>query len=680
MAGSGHPSFPFSVKLRRFLVMQDVSLLRDLVILIAFAIPTVAGAQRIRVSPIVAFLVTGMIIGPYGLGLIEGSSEVAALAEIGVVLLLFEIGLEIPLVQIVRMRATMLLGGTLQVTLTVLAGAAIGTLAGVPLPNAITFGCLLSLSSTAIVLKTLRDENDLDAPHGRVAVGILVFQDLAIVVLILLVQILGGSDSDLSRTLIQAAIGLLALGSLVLIGRRFVPFALRRIVDLHNPDLFTLTIGLFGLGAAFITASLGLSLALGAFLAGAIISESEYGAQALSDVLPFRALFSSIFFTSVGMLLDLGFVVDRAPLVIGVAFAVILGKSSIVTAIVTWVLKRSLFTGILSGLALAQVGEFSFVLASVAGGVGLISDQIFQFFLAATIVSMLLTPLLITRGRSLANWVVQKTGNVTYEARRMAASALDALNDHTIIVGYGMSGRHLARVLKAAHLPYIVLETNGQTVRAARHQRESIVFGDGTRREVLLRAGVHRAKVVVFNISSPAEERRGTAVARELNRDVKVLVRTRTVDTIADLKSVGASDVIVEEYEAALELFQRVLFHYHIPVNTISAELDALRAEHYGILRGVPKEALHLNDLTFLGIHHALELVLIEQGARAVGGTPSSINLREATGATVVATVRAGVAYYEFGSDFRWQVGDTVVLVGPAPALVKGADIFKEPS
>ena len=177
--------------------------------------------------------------------------------------------------------------------------------------------------------------------------------------------------------------------------------------------------------------------------------------------------------------------------------------------------------------------------------------------------------------------------------------------------------------------------------------------------------------------ASATEERRGVAIARELNRDVKVLVRTRTVDAIADLERAGASDVVVEEYEAALELFQRVMFHYRIPVNTISAELDALRAEHYGILRGLPKEALHLNDLTFLGIHHALELVLIEKGARAVGETPMSINLRKDTGATAVATVRDGQAYYEFDPDFRWEAGDTVVLVGPAPALVKGIEAFR---
>ena len=660
--------------------MQDIELLRDLVILIAFAIPTVAGAQRIKVPAIVAFLVTGMVIGPYGLGLIDESSEVAALAEIGVVLLLFEIGLEISLVQIVRMGTTLLLGGTLQVALTVFVVAAIGTVVGVPLPRAITFGCLLALSSTAIVLKTLRDRNDLDAPHGRVAVGILVFQDLVLVLLIVLVQILGGSGSGSAGVLMRAVLGLLALGTVVLVGRKVVPALLRRVVDLQNTDLFTLTIGLLGLGAAFASASLGLSLALGAFLAGLIISESEYGAQALSDVLPFSALFSSIFFTSVGMLLDLGFVVEHAARVAGVASAVILGKSLIVIVVVTLVLRRSLYTGILSGFALAQVGEFSFVLASVAAGVGLVSDPTYQLFLAATIVSMLLTPLLIVGARPIAEVVLRMTGNVAREASRMAESSVAALENHTIIVGYGMSGRHLARVLKAAHLPYVVLETNGQVVRAARHQRESIVFGDGTRREVLLRAGVPRAKVVVFNISSPAEERRGVAAARELNRDVKVLVRTRTVDTIADLKSVGASDVIVEEYEAALELFQRVLFHYRIPVNTISAELDALRAEHYGILRGVPKEALHLDDLTFLGIHHALELVLIEEGARAVGETPSSLNLREATGATAVATVRDGAAYYEFGPDFRWKVGDTVVLVGPAPTLERGAHLFRTAS
>ena len=242
-----------------------------------------------------------------------------------------------------------------------------------------------------------------------------------------------------------------------------------------------------------------------------------------------------------------------------------------------------------------------------------------------------------------------------------------------------MGGRNLARVLRAAHLPFLVLETNGLVVRSARQQGERIRFGDGTRREVLIHAGIRDAHVIVFNISSPLDERRGVTLARELNPGIKIVVRTRNVDAIPDLEMRGATDVVVEEFEAALELFQRVLRHYRIPMNTISAELDAVRAEHYGLLRGLSKDALRLDDLRFLGVHHALELIAVEEGAPAVGGTPESIDLRKRTGATVVAVVRQGQAYYAPDPAFRFEPGDTVVLVGPGPALQLGAVPFRAP-
>jgi CPA2 family monovalent cation:H+ antiporter-2 len=659
------------------IVMNDLILLRDLLLLIAIAIPAVAGAQRLKIPAVVAFLITGMAIGPHGLGLIARPDEVAALAEIGVVLLLFEIGLEVSLAQVIRLRSTIALGGTMQIAITVGATWLIGMLLDMPAAQAVAFGCLFALSSTAIVLTSHRDRGELDAPHGRVSLAVLLFQDLMIVPLIVLLQIFGTSGGDGEwREVARPLLGLLILIVVVPVGRVLVPAVLKRVPDIRGSDLFTLVISFFGLGAAFLAASLGLSLAVGAFIAGLIISESEYGAQALSDVLPFRALFSSIFFTSVGMLLDLGFVTDNIALVGSVGSAVIVGKALIVMLVVTLVLRRPLFTGILSGLALAQVGEFSFVLASVALGTGLIADAAYQVFLAASVLSMAATPFLMAGARPIGEWVMRMVGGSPPEDATATIPSSD-LTDHAIIVGYGLSGRHLASVMKAAHLKYIVLETNGQVVRAARDEGESIAFGDGTRREVLLKAGIRSARVLVMNIASPLDERRGVAVAKELNPNVKILVRTRTVDAIADLEERGANDVIVEEYEAALELFQRVLRHYHIPMNTISTEMDAVRAEHYGILRGVPKDVLRLDQLRFLGIHHALELVEVEEGSVAVGENPFTLRLRSTTHATVVAVVRKAVPIYTFDADSRFLVGDTVVLVGPLPALVRAIKLFR---
>ncbi len=651
--------------------MHEFALLRDLFILIAVAIPAVALAQRINIPSIVAFLVTGIAIGPSGLGLISRSDEVVLLAEVGVVLLLFEIGLEVSLGQIVRSRTIILLGGLGQVALTFVAVAGIAAATGMPQNQAIVFGCMIAVSSTAIVLKSYQDRGELDTPQGRISLGVLLFQDFMIVPMIVVVQLLG--SGDLSGAL-RPLIGLGVLVIIVPVGFRVVPGLLDRIPDIRGNELFTLTIGFLGLGMAFLTASLGLSLAVGAFIAGLVISESKYGAQAMSDVLPFRALFSSVFFTSVGMLLDLGFVATHLPLVIGVTVAVVAGKAVIIVGVVTLLLKRPMFNAILTGVSLAQVGEFAFVLAAVATGAGLLPPSDYQLFLAVTVFSMVATPFLFQIARPMAGRAVG--------LNEAALQSLDDrpgvsdLKNHAIIVGYGMSGRHLAQVLKAASLKHIVLETNGLVADSARQEGESVLYGDGTRPEVLLKAGIRQARVFVMNISSPIDERRGIAVARQLNPNVKILVRTRMVSAIADLKEAGADDVVVEEYEAALELFQRVLRHYRIPLNTIGTEMDAVRAEHYGLLRGVPKDILRLDQLRFLGIHHALELFEVESGSTAETESVVDLDLRSKTGATVVAVVRQGQPYYDINSDFRFEREDTVVVVGPSPALVKVREVF----
>ena len=659
--------------------MHEFALLRDLLVLIAIAIPAVALAQRVNVPTIVAFLITGIVIGPSGLGLVARSDDVVLLAEVGIVLLLFEIGLEVSLAQVIRSRTTILLGGFTQVGLTFAATAGIALVTGMPPSQAVVFGCMIAISSTAIVLKSYQDRGELDTPQGRISLAVLLFQDLMIVPMIVLIQVLGsgGAGGDWSDAL-RPVIGLGVLIVLVPVGLRLVPAVLGRIPDLRGSGLFTLTIVFFGLGTAFITASLGLSLAVGAFIAGLVISESEYGAQAISDVLPFRVLFSSIFFTSVGMLLDLGFVVDHLPLVAGVTAAVIVGKALLVVGVVAVLLKRPLFNAILTGISLAQIGEFAFVLASVATAAGLLAGATYQVFLAAAVFSMLATPFLIQAARPVAEGVVRLVGGVRRDMDD--DRAVSDLEDHAIIVGFGMSGHHLARVLKAAHLKYIVLETNGLVARAARQEGESILFGDGTRPEVLIKAGIRHARVFVMNISSPVDERRGVAVARQLNPDVKILVRTRAVNAIADLEARGADDVVVEEYEAALELFQRVLRHYRIPMNTIATEMDAVRAEHYGLLRGVPKNILRLDQLRFLGIHHALELFEVEAGSPAEGQSVVTLRLRSETGATVVAVVREGRPFYGPHTDFRFEAGDTVVVVGASPTLVKARGVFCKPA
>jgi CPA2 family monovalent cation:H+ antiporter-2 len=655
--------------------VYGLTLLRDLVLLAAVAIPAVMVAQRLRVPSIVGFLATGIVIGPHALGLVREAEAVTGLAEIGVVLLMFAIGLELSLSRVMRMWRDVVLGGGIQVMSAILVVGLVAVAFSAPLTDAVVYGALAALSSTAVVLRVYTDRGVLDSPHGRVVVAILLFQDLCIVPLVLLVRILGGVGTGLWAGLQDVGVGLAVVGTLVLGGRVAVPWALERLVGVKNRELFTVGIVFFGLGAAYVTASFGLSLALGAFIAGLVISESEYGLQALSDVLPFRDTFSGIFFTSVGMLLDVRFVIEHAGVVLAITGGLILIKA-LSGVLATRLLDRTLQVSIVAGWGLAQVGEFSFVLAGVALPLGLIGDQAYQVFLGTSVLSILLAPLVIAVARPVADAVCRVARHPTLELQTAGVEDAEALTGHVIIAGYGVSGRNLARVLDGAGIQYVILEQNGNVVRRARRELQPILFGDATRPEVLLRVGIERARAVVVAISSPADERRAVAIARSLNRAVRIVVRTQSVAMVDELERAGADDVIAQEFETSLEIFARVLHHYDIPSNTIDREIHAAREEHYGIVRGRASPDLQLDALVHLGIHRALELLEIEPGARAVGENPTSLQLRHETGATVVAIVRRGEAYHVPDPAFRFEAGDTVVLVGDDAALASARAVF----
>ena len=660
--------------------MHDFPILRDLVILVAAAIPVVIAAHRLRVPSVVAFLLTGIAIGPHGLGLIGHQDSVAGLAELGVLLLLFTIGLELSLSRVVRLGRLVLQGGGLQLVGTAAAVAAVAVATGTAGNAAVLYGALVALSSTAIVLRVYTDRGELDTPHGRVVVAVLLFQDLCVVPLMLLIPVLAGGAAGGAGTtdaIVRTfGLSLAVLAALVLGGRLLVPRVLERVAALRNREIFTLSIVLFGLGAAYVTASFGLSLAIGAFIAGLVIAESEYGLQALSDVLPFRDTFSGIFFISVGMLLDTGLLVQRPLTLLGAAAAVVLLKT-VVAAVATYSLGRSLQVSVMSGLALAQVGEFSFVLAGVAAPLGLLPPDHFQVFLGASVASMLATPFVIAAAAPVAEAVCRLSRRPAIELLPHETDRVARLEDHVIIVGYGLNGRNLARVLRAAGIGYVILEQNGQVVRRARLEREPILFGDGTRHEVLERVGIAKARVIVFAISAPAAEHRGVAVARQLNPGIRIVVRTRYVAALDDLSRAGADEVVPEEFETSLEVFARVLRLYGIPSNTIEREVAAVRGEHYGVLRGLALPGLKLDALKHLGVHAALDTVEVEEGARAIGESPTTLDLRRETGTTLIAVVRDGKALYTPDPEFRFRAGDTVVLVGQGEALVNACGVFR---
>ena len=656
--------------------MSETRLLIDLALLVGMAIPIVALAHRLSAPPLVGFLVAGILVGPNGLGLIGATNEVEVLSEVGVALLLFAVGLELSLSHVRQWARTVFVGGGLQMGCTLLAVAAAAIAAGLPPGQAVFYGALAAMSSTAIVTKTYSDRAELDSAHGRAVISILLFQDLCVLPLFLMLPVLAGLGvSDISAVAVEFLSGLAIITVLVIGGRVAVRRTLDRIVLFRDRDLFTLCVGFFCIGTAVVAELAGFSIAIGAFIAGLVISESEYGLQALSDVLPFRAMFSGIFFISIGMLLDVPVVMTQLEVLVPLLLVVLALKVALVVASVLAV-GGSLSTALISGLTLAQVGEFSILLASVGLSLGLFREGDYQLFLSAAVLSMMATPFLIRFARPIAERIAPSGRGLQRLAEDDPASA-EAMSDHTIIVGYGVAGRYLARELKAAGIACIAVEHDANLVRHAREDGVPVAFGDGTQPAVLEHVGGRRARVFVFAISSPTEERRGVAAARDMNPAARIVVRTRYTHSIDELMAQGASDVVVEEFEVSIELFAKALESYRIPINRIWQEAETVRTEHYGLLRGTAQPDLRLDALKHLGIHDALELVEIQGGARVIGMSATSLELRRRTGAVQIAVVRDGRPMYRRDSEFHYRVGDTVVLVGDRESLDQAIALFQ---
>ena len=658
--------------------MSEGGLRGELLRRVGLSIPIVALAHRVGAPPLIGLIAAGLIVGPHGLGLIDGADEVEALSELGVALLLFAIGLELSLSHVRSWARAVFLGGGLQVGATLGVVAAVALALGLPFGQAVFYGALVAMSSTAIVTRAYADRRDLDTRHGRSVISILLFQDLCILPLMLLLPLLARIDGpQVAAAAGELARGLAIMVALVAGGQFVVRWTLDRVVLFRDRDLFTLCVGFFGLAAALITSAAGFSIAIGAFIAGLIISESEYGLQALSDVLPFRALFSGIFFMSVGMLLDIPAVLAQLGPLLVLTAGLMLLKALLVLGTVL-ALGGLWTTAVVSGLSLAQVGEFSFLLAAAGLPLGLFRTGDYQFFLSAAVLSMVATPAMIQLARPIAQRVAARPGL----ARRRAGGAPEAGRlveraGHTIVGGYGLAGRYLARVRQAAGIACVVVEQNPELVGRAREDGIAVVFGDGTQLAVLEHVRLRKARVIVFAISSATDERRGVALAREINPAVRIVVRTRYILAIDELRKLGANDVVVEEFEASLELFALALGSYEIPINRIWREVEAVRTEHYALLRGKAGPDLRLDTLQHLGIHDALELVEVEDGAPAVGGSATTLELRRRTGAVQVAVVRDGQPIYRREPDFRYRTGDTVVLVGDPDCLSRALALFR---
>ena len=652
--------------------MTEFIALRDVIIIFSVSIVVVFLFQKLHLPSIAGFLVVGTLVGPYGLNLISDREHVHVLAEIGVMLLLFTIGLEFSLAKLKSSKTLFFVGGPAQMFSVLLFFIVGGVLLDIDVNSAIFWGFLVTLSSTAIVLKALAERGESDSLHGRSTIGILIFQDLAIVPMMLMTPFLGNQGSeDVGRILFALGQSLMLVFLIVLTARVFVPKLLEHIVRTKSRELFLLTIVVLCMGTAWLTSLFGLSIALGAFIAGLIISESEYSHQALAEVLPFRDSFNSLFFVSIGMLMDTRVILEYPLLIVTMVGAVVIGKFLTGAAAVLAV-GAPLRSAILAGVALAQVGEFAFILAQEGLTAGILSHETYNLFLAGSVLTMIITPFLMQWSPKIARRTeaVQRLhqwlpGRVSLRAE----TAQFKLRDHVVIVGYGLNGRNLSRVLREFEIPYVVLDIRGEVVQLEIGTGVPIQYGDATNPTVLHQVQIENAKVLVVAISDPFGARRVVQLAKSLNPSIHVIVRTRYLKELEELHKLGASEIIPEEFETSIEISTLVLQSFQIPNHVILGKAEQIRQESYALLRRGERPELvrRLQSGTLEDVE--VETCRIDEDSPALGQALHELAIRPRTGASVIAFMRDGVTESNPSDKTVLEAGDVVVLMGAPDAI-----------
>jgi len=533
--------------------------------------------QRAGIVPIVGFLLAGVLIGPNALGLVRSEEVVEQVAEVGVILLLFTIGLEFSIGRLMAIRRLIFGGGLLQVGLATAAVTGLLVALGQSWQVGVFTGFLVALSSTAIVLKLNADRGVTNSPQGQVALGLLLFQDLAIVVMVLLLPMLSGEGGSALEVLRALGVAAAVIAVVLVVARRAMPKVLEVVARACSPEVFLLSVVAICLGTAYLTSLAGVSVSLGAFLAGLVVSESRFSDQAFGEVLPLQIIFSAVFFVSVGMLLDLGFLMANLPLVLLVV-AVVLVVKVVTTALSARLLGYSLPVAAAAGFTLAQVGEFSFVLERAGAASGLTPAGLgatgSQTFIAATVVLMVATPLLARAGDLFAGRMPSRGTRV--EAVDPDDAPVDpepGLRDHVIVAGYGQAARVIADVLDDVRIPHVITTLSPEGASEAQENGHHVVLGDAGRQRTLLQAGIGAAQVLVVADDDPAVAQRVAAVARTLNPDAEILVRTRHNTEVDAIAEAGATHVVTEEHASAAALAEKVLRGYRLAEEDIREQI-----------------------------------------------------------------------------------------------------------
>jgi len=653
----------------KVIIMPDHVFLFDALILLALALVSALIFTRLKLSPIIGYLISGIIAGPYGLFLIKNIQEVEVIAEFGVILLLFTIGLEFSVSRLLRLKKLLLGGGLAQILICVALFVGIASLFGLDIKAGIPLAMALALSSTAIVLKLLSERGEMDTGHGRMALGILLAQDLAVVFFLVALPLLAGQDLTLSIGEIAKVAALIT--GLALFSRFLLQPILLHILKSQSQELFRLTILALILATAWLTSAVGLSLELGAFLAGLALAESPYAHQALSDILPFRDTFLAIFFVSIGMLVDINRVIADWELVIS-ATAVVFAVKFFAAVLAARLCRFPLRIAIITGFLLFQAGEFSFVFLKAATSLNLLTDEIYQITLAVIALTMIATPIIAGQAERWAAWLVGLVGTRPIEIHPEINEQTGNLNGHVLIGGYGLSGKNVGRILRRFNIPHVYVELNAQNVYAGRKKGDFVVYGDVTSAEVLLELGIKRARALVLSINDPAALARTIPTARRLNQDLYILARTRYVGELESLCALGANEVVPDEFESSLQLGANLMHNFKLSEGHIRHFISELRQEHYTsmINADIPTQGLSV-------LHGGrLEYQAMPDDSPCLDASLAELDLRQKTGVTVVGIIREERTIYNPSGGFRLHQGDTLMLLGNPEEVVQACEML----
>jgi CPA2 family monovalent cation:H+ antiporter-2 len=666
---------------------MDLLIFKEITLLFGIAVVVLFICQRLRIPPIIGYLVTGVLAGPNGFSMISDTQDVEMLAEIGVILLLFTIGIEFSLKSLVRMRKTLMVGGGLQVVLSIIIFFGIMHLDVLGIHRANGFseslfmGFLMALSSTAIVLKLLQERGEFMTPHGRTTLGILIFQDIAIVPMILVLPFMAGSGAEGSNVweVLAKVVGVLLI---VFLGARYVvPKFLYQVVKTRSRELFLLTIIVLALSVAYLTSLAGLSLALGAFLAGLIISESDYSQQAFGNVLPFLDVFTSFFFISIGMLLNVEYFIANPIIILILTIGVIIAKTFIGT-IASLVLGFPIRISLMVGLTISQVGEFSFILSRDGQSMGLISEANYQLFLDVSVLTMAATPFIIAAAPRigefvsrlpLPGWLIFGSGNEAPE------EVPEVIENHLIIVGYGVNGRNVARAARFASIPYRVIEMNPSTVREEKQRDVPIHFGDASQEVVLQHAQIEKAMVLVITLPGSPVIRRITQLARSLNPHLHIIIRARFLSEMQDYYHLGANEVVPEEFETSIEIFTRVLAKYLVPTEKIEKLVASVRSDGYEMFRSLSVNDVGFEKLSVKAPDISINTIQVAPHAVVAGKNLAKLELKTKYHLNLLAVSRGNHIVASPPDKFIIHENDILFFLSSKDQLANVAGMFKSP-